>query len=92
MRRGEKGGARAALRDGVNRKRPERSFAHAAKLREKPGEAVVAVGVAHVEDGIGYCGMAQKDPRQLKTGISGDTYDGDLIGLAHFSRRVREAA
>ncbi len=71
--------AGAALLDGVHRKLAQRSFAHTAKLRKHLREALRASSVAHIEDRIYDIRMAQKNARQLKSGITGDTYHGDLV-------------
>jgi hypothetical protein len=28
--------------------------------------------------------MTKKDARELQTGVTGDTYNGDLTGISHF--------
>ena len=92
MGRCQKRRAGAALLDGVHGKLAQRSFAHAAKLRKHFREALRASRVAHIEDRIRDIRMAQKNARKLKSGITGDTYHGDLVWMTHFSRRARGAA
>src|SRR5882672_297468 len=82
----KKRGTRAAGSDGVDRKGPERSFAPAAELGKKFGEAFRAVRFANVEDRGLKRGVAQKNPRQLETAIAGDAYNRDLAGISHFTR------
>src|SRR5882724_9829299 len=86
MRRSEKRRASVARKDGIHRKRTKRSFAPAAELRKKLREALRAMGFANIEDRWPERGMAKKDPRQLQTGITGDTHDGDLAGISHFKK------
>src|SRR5258708_12074831 len=86
MRRGEKRRAGIARKDCFHRKSTKRSFAPAAELRKELGEAFRAVDFANVEDRRPQLGMAQKDPRQLQTGITGDTHDRDLARVSHFKK------
>jgi len=82
----KKRGTGAAGSDGVDQKGPERSFAPAAELWEKFGEAFRAVRFADVENRGLKRGVAQKNPRQLETAIAGDAYNRDLAGISHFTR------
>src|SRR5258708_3947697 len=84
MRRGEKGGACVAGDDFRHGKRAERRFADAAELRKQFGEALLALRFADVEDRRFDRGMAQKNARQLETGVAGDTYYGELFLVSHF--------
>src|SRR5579871_5436805 len=45
-----------------------------------------ALGISHKKGCSGTRRMAKQEPCQLKSGISGDTYDGDGFGSAHFKR------
>src|SRR3981189_2808003 len=82
----KKSGACVAHGDRVNRKGPEWRFAPAAELRKEFGKAFRAVRFADVEGGRRKRGMAQKNPRQLETGIAGDAHDGDFARVSHFTR------
>jgi len=53
---------------------------------ERARRAFRAVGFANVEDRRPQLGMAQKDPRQFQTGITGDTHDRDLARVSHFKK------
>ena len=86
MRSGEKRRARAARSDGVNGKCAKRRFAPATELREKLGETLRPIRFAKVEGGRLNRGMAKKNPRQFETGVTGDTDDGDLARISHFTR------
>src|SRR5580658_923324 len=86
MRRGEKSRSRSRGSDRVERKRPERSLCPAAELRKEFGDAVSAVRFPHIKRSRGDRGMAQEYASQLKAGVSGDTNDGDLTRVSHFTR------
>src|SRR5216683_1696905 len=86
MRSGEKRRARAARSDGVNGKCAKRRFAPATELREKLGETLRPIRFAKVEGGRPDRRVTQKNPRQFETGIAGDTDDGDLASISHFTR------
>src|SRR5580692_8547998 len=86
MRRGEKSGSRCGRCDGVERKETKRGLSPAAELRKEFGNAVGAARFAHVERAGSNSGMAQEQAGQLEAGVSGDTYDGDLARVSHFSR------
>jgi hypothetical protein len=53
-------------------------------LGEHLGEALPALRLADVEDRRFDRGMAQKNARQLETGVAGDTYYGELFLVSHF--------
>src|SRR5882762_902650 len=86
MRGGEKRCAGVTRNDGFHRKRTKRSFAPAAELRKELCEAFRAVAFANVEDRRPQLGMAQKNSRQLQTGITGDPHDRDLARVSHFKK------
>ena len=60
MRRGEKRGSGAALRDGIDRERAQRRFAESAKLGKQFGEALRAMGFANVEDRVVTSGWRKR--------------------------------
>ena len=86
MGSGKKRSARAAGSDGLNRNRSERCLAPAAELWEEFGQAFRPVCFADVEDRRLKRGMTQKNPRQFKTGVAGDTHNRDLAAISHFTR------
>src|SRR5260370_10182543 len=86
MGSGKKRSARAAGSNRFNRKGPKLCFAPAAELRKEFGEAFRTVRFADVEDRRRKSGMAQKNPRQFETGITGDAHNRDLAGIFHFTR------
>jgi hypothetical protein len=86
MRRSEKRSTRAAGNDGLHGERSKWSFAPTAELRKEFRETFRAVGFAYVEDRRRKLGVAQKNARQLKAGVTGHTYDGDAARISHFTR------
>src|SRR5204862_7162486 len=72
--------------DAINRKGPERRFAPGAELRKEFGKTFRTVRFADIESGRRKLGMAQKYPRQLETGVAGDSHNRDLAGISHFTR------
>src|SRR5258708_16573324 len=86
MGSGEERGAGVARSNGFYGKRPERCFTPAAKLGKEFGEAFGAVCFPDVEDRCGKRRMAQKNARELETGVTGDAHNGDLALISHFTR------
>src|SRR5204863_6874049 len=82
----KKRSAGAAAGDGLHGKRSERCLAPRAELWEGFGEAFRAVCFAEVEDRRLKRGVTQKNPRQFKTGVAGDTHNRDLAAISHFTR------
>ena len=82
----EKSGACSARSDGVDGERAQRRFTPSPKLREEFREALGALRIAQVKGGRGDIGVAQENSRQLQSCVAGDTYDGDLTGVSHFTR------
>ena len=71
------------------RKLTNRGISPAAKSREKLRKTLGALRVANVKHhGLGGR-MAQQQLRQLQTAVAGDTKDGDLAGISHFTRASR---
>ena len=62
------------------------SLSPSAKLRKELGDAVGAARFPNVKGGGSDGGMAQENTRELEAGVSGDTYDGDLARISHFTR------
>jgi hypothetical protein len=53
-------------------------------LWKQLGETLSAFGIPHVKNRILDFWMTQKNPGQLKAGISSDTHHRDLAKVAHF--------
>src|SRR6266567_2052067 len=64
----------------------KRRFAPATELRKKLSETLRAIRFAKVESRRPDGRVTQKNPRQFETGIAGDTDDGDLARISHFTR------
>src|SRR5207253_8074525 len=58
----------------------------AAELWEEFGEAFRTVCFADVEQRRLKRGMAEKNPRQLETGVAGDAHNRDLAEISHVTR------
>src|SRR5208283_3179165 len=66
-------------------KRLQRGLAPTAQLRKKLGEALSPLGIANIKGRPGNHGMTQKQRGQLITRIAGDTNDGNVPGISHFT-------
>src|SRR6266851_3010173 len=85
VRGGEKRGAGAAGFDLRNGEGAEGRFATAAELGKQFREALLAVGVAHVEGGRLDRGMTDEKARQLEAGVARYTHHSDVFGGSHFT-------
>src|SRR5215831_3494076 len=86
MRGRQKHGPGVARRDGFHRKRTQRSFAPAPKLRKTLGQALCSVCAPDVESRSLDSRMAQQNARQLQATIARDADNGDLARVPHFTR------
>src|SRR5208282_182560 len=86
VRSGEKRGSRVGRCYGFERKGPQGSLSPSAKLWKKLSNAVGAARLPHVKGGGCDGRMAQENTSELEAGVSGDTYDGDLARISHFTR------
>src|SRR5215467_4270839 len=84
MGSGQEDRFRAAFDDLANRKRSQRRFTESSKLRKQLRKAVPSLQIAQVKCARRQGRVANKDPRQLKTGVAGDPYNRDLLRVSHF--------
>src|SRR5438105_13195349 len=84
---GQECGANSAFDDGLRGQSTNWRLPPSAQLRKKLGKAMSAVRFAHIKRQRIDIGMAQKNFRQLKTRIAGNTYDRDIVWISHFMRR-----
>src|SRR5208337_4930286 len=85
VRRGEKSRARGICRNRFDGKGPQRRLAPTAQLGKKLGKALCTCGIANIKRWPGNHGMTQEEGGQLITRIAGDTNDGDVPGISHFT-------
>ena len=83
---GQESGSGRGGGDRVERKRPQRRLAPATELGKELGDAIRASRFAHIKGCGSDSGMAQKEAGELEARVSGDTNDGDLARISHFTR------